>query len=151
MIAGTACDHDGPDGGNGNKSAAVKVETQPVDLPPGQTEALMAWEPSDGPVEAYMVFVSRNGSVFEFEITAADANTMIPGEAGDEVRILVIALSENGALSETSPPSAPVRFHAAIEESRPVAAATSVFEPAASLVATDSRAFDSNDSNSDDD
>lgn len=131
MLFGSACDDGGSDGSN--KSAASKIETQPIDLPPGQTEAALAWEPSVGPVTGYFVFASRNGSIFEFETATVEPTVTIPGEAGDELRITVVARSRNGSVSESSPPSAPVRFHP--EEPTPVAAATSRFDRAAAVPA----------------
>ncbi len=133
MLLGSACDDSGSDGSN--KSAASKIETQPVDLPPGQTQAAMAWEPSAGPVTNYLVFASRNGAIFEFEQSSTGPSATISGEAGDEIRIVVVALSENGSMSDASPPSAPIRFHPDTTEPALLAAATSVFDRAAAVPA----------------
>ncbi|MFO0691685.1 MAG: VCBS repeat-containing protein [Myxococcota bacterium] len=96
-----------PDGGGGEPLA-----TQPVDLPPGQTEALIAWQPSRGAVTGYMVFLSRNGRLFQFDSVVNEAQTRVQGAPGDVVRILVAAIGQNDQTSSTSPPSVPIRFHA---------------------------------------
>ena len=134
MILAAACDESGGGSGDGGQSAEAALITQPVDLPPGQTEAELAWEPSVGPVTGYMVFASRNGSTFDFEANASESSAMISGEPGDEVSIVVVALSENGSLSDASPPSAPVRFHAETP-SDTVAATDRVIDPASTAVA----------------
>ena len=134
MILAAACDESGGGSGDGGQSAEAALITQPVDLPPGQTEAELAWEPSVGPVTGYMVFASRNGSTFDFEANASESSAMISGEPGDEVSIVVVALSENGSLSDASPPSAPVRFHAETP-SDTVAATDRVIDPASTAIA----------------
>jgi hypothetical protein len=88
------------------------LATQPVDLPPGQTIARIAWKPSTGAVSGYLLFLSRNRGSFDFEQQTDEANAVINGGAGDEVRILVVAINETGDMSEASPPSPPIRFSA---------------------------------------
>lgn len=104
-------------GGGGSSSsggvAEAVIAVDPVDLPPGATQAQLAWAPSDGPVDGYFVFVSRNDSSFAFSHMVPTAETQISGDAGDSVRITVVAVTPNGDFSESSPPSPPVRFHPA--------------------------------------
>ncbi|MFK7898345.1 MAG: FG-GAP-like repeat-containing protein [Myxococcota bacterium] len=141
-LFGTACDDDNNGGGSASrKSPVVKLVSEPVDLPAGQTEASMAWEPSIGAIDSYLIFLSRNGSVFNFTSSTPTPDISISGQGGDEVRIVVVAVNENGALSESSPPSAPVRFYAEETELPSVAAAQSRSESAtASVVANASSA-----------
>lgn len=102
----------GSDGGAGTPDGGgTPVATEPVDLPPGQTEALIAWEPSQGLVTGYMVFVSRNGRFFQFDSVVDEPRTFVQGVPGDVVRILVAAVGVDDQTSSTSPPSVPIRFH----------------------------------------
>lgn len=105
----------GSDGAGGG-SNEPPLATEPVDLPPGQTVAQLAWEPSAGNISGYMIFVSRNAGSFDFDQLVADATVTITGAAGDAVQIVVLAVGEDGRFSESSPPSVPIRFHAAIVE-----------------------------------
>ncbi len=98
------------DGGGGGDPP---LATEPVDLPPGQTVAELAWDASDGFVTGYLVFVSRNHGSFDFNQNASSPSVEIPGVPGDEIRITVVAMGQEGDLSEASPPSVEIRFHAA--------------------------------------
>lgn len=99
-----------PDDGGGDPPLA----TEPVDLPPGQTMAELAWLESDGFVSSYMVFVSRNHGSFNFNQLVTAPTVRIPGVAGDEIRITVVAIGQDGDLSAASPPSVEIRYHPAI-------------------------------------
>ena len=99
-------------GGDGNEPS---LATEPVDLPPGQTVAQLAWEPSAGDVSSYMVFLSRNSGSFDFDQIVPEAAVAITGAAGDAVQILVLAVGADGSVSEGSHPSVPIRFHPAAE------------------------------------
>lgn len=99
-------------GGGGNDPS---LATEPVDLPPGQTVAQLAWEPSAGNVSSYMVFLSRNNGSFDFDQTVPESTVAIAGAAGDAVQIVVLAVGADGSFSEGSHPSVPIRFHPALE------------------------------------
>ncbi|MBY0401868.1 VCBS repeat-containing protein, partial [Myxococcota bacterium] len=88
------------------------LATRPVDLPPGQREAEIAWEPSRGNVSGYMIFLSRNGRFFQFHTTVSGPSTRVQGAPGEVVRILVAAIGADDQTSDVSPPSVPIRFHA---------------------------------------
>ncbi|MGB0617832.1 MAG: FG-GAP repeat domain-containing protein [Myxococcota bacterium] len=112
VLAG--CSATGNSGG-GSAAADAALAVDPIYLDPGQTVAQLAWVPSEGPVENYMVFESRNGSGFAFSTIAVTPSVDIIGAAGDNVRITVVAVSPNGAMSDNSPASPPVIFQAAAE------------------------------------
>lgn len=95
-------------GGDGDPPRA----TTPVDLPPGQRIAQLAWAPSRGNVTGYMVMVSRNQGRFELFDQVPSTSVAIPGQPGDVIRLIVVAVSDTGAVSEASPLSVPIRFHA---------------------------------------
>lgn len=97
------------------------LATAPVDLPPGQTVAELAWEPSAGFVTSYLVFVSRNHSTYTFDQSVPSPSVSVPGAPGDAIRITVFAMSEDGTFSPASPPSVEVRFHAAAADASAVA------------------------------
>jgi len=101
-------------GGGGGGGGDPEPSTEPVDLPPGQTVAHLSWRPSEGFVTGYMVFVSRNHGGFDINGIVPSPTVAIDGVPGDEIRITVVAVSEDGHLSPASPPSAEIRFHAAI-------------------------------------
>lgn len=109
----------GTEGGGGGD---VPLATEPVDLPPGQTAVQLTWEPSAGLVTGYAVFVSRNGGRFTFQQVETETSTIIEGQPGDEVRVLVTALGTSDSSSEPSPPSVPIRFYAATADSAVAAA-----------------------------
>lgn len=88
------------------------LATEPVDLPPGQTVALLAWEPSAGFVSSYLIFVSRNHGTYAFNQSVSSPSVSIPGAPGDSIQITVVAASEEGTFSPASPPSVEIRFHA---------------------------------------
>ncbi len=99
-------------GGGGNEPS---LATEPVDLPPGQTVAQLAWDPSAGNVSSYMVFLSRNNGSFDFDQMVSEATVAVAGAAGDAVQIVVVAVGADGSVSEGSHPSVPIRFHPAAE------------------------------------
>ena len=105
----------GSTGSGGGATAEPLVAVDPIFLDPGQTVAQLAWAPSDGPVDNYIVFESRNGSPFAFSTVALTPSVDVSGTPGDEVRITVIAISPNGEMSENSPPSPPLIFQAGAE------------------------------------
>jgi hypothetical protein len=111
-----ACGGDGGSEGNGSPDDGgdPPLATEPVDLPPGQTVAELTWEPSDGFVTSYLVFVSRNHGSFDFAQAVPAPEVAIPGVAGDEIRITVVAIGAEGDLSPASPPSVEIRFHPAL-------------------------------------
>ncbi|MCA9504878.1 MAG: hypothetical protein H6748_10460 [Spirochaetaceae bacterium] len=123
------CGSSGGGTGGGDSSGQPVIETQPVDLPPGVTSALVAWEPSLGDVSSYLVFRSTNDDAYEFSTFVSEPSTTVIGGPGDEVRLVVIAVSASGESSEPSPASAPIRFHAA--EPDPAALAAVDAPPAA--------------------
>ena len=135
LILAFGCADDG--GGPDPAPAAAAIQTAPVDLEPGQTSAVLAWEPSEGPVSTYYVLESRNESNFGFHYFTAEPQIEITGQPGDSVQIQVIALSDNGTFSSASPPSVPVRFHAAESTS---SAATTETAASTSLVSITSLA-----------
>lgn len=105
-------------GGGGSESGGTPddggdppLATEPVDLPPGQTVAELTWDPSSGYVTSYLVFVSRNHGSFDFAQSVPSPEVAIPGVAGDEIRITVVAVGAEGDLSPASPPSVEIRFH----------------------------------------
>ena len=102
-------------GGSGSAAADAALAVDPIYLDPGRIVAELAWAPSEGPVENYMVFESRNGSGFAFSTIAVTPSVDIAGAPGDNVRITVVAVSPNGEMSENSPASPPIIFQAAAE------------------------------------
>ena len=121
------------DGGSGSNKDVASVSSAPVDLPPGQTEALMAWTPSEGPVDSYIVFKANGSGNFAFAASVAEPEIKITGKPGDSIRIFVVAQGSTGVQSEASQPSPPIRFHAAIEpnSNSTVEAAVAVSAPSA--------------------
>lgn len=102
-------------GGSGSGTADAVVAVDPVYLPPGQTVAELAWAPSEGPVDNYLVFESRNGEPFGFLAVALTPSVNVNGNPGDSLQITVVAISPTGAMSESSPPSPPLIFQANAE------------------------------------
>jgi hypothetical protein len=49
------------DGGGSDRApaAASAIATTPVDLAPGQTSAMLAWEPSEGEIAIYYVLAHQ--------------------------------------------------------------------------------------------
>ncbi len=113
-----ACGGSGDSGGSGTPDdgggGAPPLATEPVDLPPGATVAELHWAPSDGFVTNYLVFVSRNQGAFDFNQMVPTPDVEVPGVAGDEIRITVVAVGQQGDLSAASDPSVPIRFHPAV-------------------------------------
>ena len=103
--------------GNGPSTAAVdaNIAVDPVFLTPGLTSATLDWPASDGNVDSYIVFESRNGSLFRYSNSTNQPEIQISGEAGDRVQVTVVAVNSNGDMSEASPPSPPVVFQAATQ------------------------------------
>jgi hypothetical protein len=108
----------------------VVVDVETVLLPPGDTAADLAWSGSNGPVEGYMIFESRNASQYAFSQLTTDPTITIFGKAGDRVQITVIAISPAGDLSDASPPSPPMFFQAAQPENAQAVSALSRAAPA---------------------
>jgi hypothetical protein len=123
-----ACDGGGDLDGSAAEPEVVVVET--VLLPPGNTAADLGWNRSNGPVESYMVFESRNASEYAFSQLTTDPTITILGKAGDRVQITVIAISLAGDLSDASPPSPPMLFQAAQPENVQAVSALSSAPPA---------------------
>lgn len=119
----------GGGGGESSSNSAAAIATAPIDLPAGQTTAQLAWTPSEGEVTGYLVFQAHADEEFSFLDQVTSPEIQITGTPGDSIRILVIALGAASSQSEASPPSPPVRFHAA-------AAAVAAVESAAPAVAT---------------
>ena len=119
----------GGGGSSGSSDGSTPLSATAVDLPPGQTTVQLAWEPSWGNLDGYMAYRSDNEGPFQFVELVVQPTITISGEPGDSVRILVIALGATGNYSTASPPSAPIRFHAAI-----AAAASAVEAPAGAEV-----------------
>ena len=117
VLAGCGAVGLGSGGGSssGDASAEPVVAVDPVYLDPGQTVAQLAWAASEGPVDNYLVFESRNGSPFAFSTVALTPTVDIAGTPGDSVQITVVAISPNGEMSESSPPSPPLVFQAPAE------------------------------------
>jgi len=105
----------GGGGGGGSTDDVAAIATAPIDLPPGQTTAQMAWEPSEGEVASYLVFQSKDEEDFEYLRQVTKPEVQINGKPGDSIRILVVAKGVARPQSVASPPSPPVRFHAAVE------------------------------------
>ena len=97
----------------GGSSAEAVIAVDPVDLAPGQTLARLAWPASEGPIENYLVFESRNGRAYEFSQVVTEPTAQVSGQPGDSIQITVIGVSPTGEVSESSPPSPPLIFHAA--------------------------------------
>ena len=112
VLLAMGCGGGGSSGGSAAGTPAV-IATTPVDLPPGDTTAMLEWEPSAGSVSGYYVFESRNGATFSISVLTTTPQVEITGVAGDSVRIQVTALSEAGTFSVASPASVPFIFHAA--------------------------------------
>ncbi|MEE8164623.1 MAG: hypothetical protein V3T64_03560, partial [Myxococcota bacterium] len=108
-------------GGSAGGAASEVAGASSIDLPPGQTEATLAWTPSSGDVDNYIVYESRNGGDYEYLISVVSPSVSISGSEGDAVRIFVLAINLSGQSSTPSPPSSELVFHAA----EPTAAATS--------------------------
>jgi len=106
------------------------MANEPVDLPPGQTVATLAWAPSAGFVSNYLIFVSRNHGSYRFDQTVSSPSVAIPGAPGDAIQITVVAASEEGTFSAASVPSVEVRFHAAEAAAQTVA----TVEPTAAIL-----------------
>lgn len=106
----------GSAGGGASPAPESSVQTAPVYLTPGATSATMAWPPSEGAVESYLVFESRNGSLYEYSASSNTPSIDINGQAGDSVQITVVAVSPTGQFSDSSPPSPPMIFQDAPAE-----------------------------------
>jgi hypothetical protein len=130
-------------GGGSSTDDVASIATAPVDLPPGQTSAVMAWTPSEGEVTGYLVFQSQDEEEFEYLRQVTAPETQITGAPGDSIRILVVARGVDSLQSVASPPSPPVRFHAAAEAATAVAAASAkATAPAATAMSMAASASD---------
>jgi hypothetical protein len=110
-------------GGGGSTDSVAAIATAPIDLPPGQTTAQLAWTPSEGEVVGYLVFQSNQEEDFGYLGLVNQPKVQITGKPGDSIRILVVAKSATSTQSAASPPSPPVRFHAAVETAAAVVSA----------------------------
>lgn len=109
------CGATGGGGGGGSGAADAVVAVDPLYLAPGQTVAELAWDASEGPVDNYLVFESRNGEPFGFLTVALTPSVNVNGNPGDSLQITVVAISPTGVMSESSPPSPPLIFQANAE------------------------------------
>jgi hypothetical protein len=113
----------------GGSSAEAVIAVDPVDLAPGQTLAQLAWPASEGPIDNYLVFESRNGGAYEFSQVVTEPTAEVSGQPGDSIRVTVIGVSPTGEASESSPPSPPLIFHAAEAAAAVAQAASSGVAP----------------------
>jgi hypothetical protein len=104
----------GGGGGGGGDEASRPAAVQAVDLPAGQRTARLAWVASEGGVDRYQVFESRNQSTYKEAGVVTQPRYDIRGRGGDEVRIMVLAIGQNDAKSPASDPSPIIRFHDAV-------------------------------------
>jgi len=122
----------GSGSGGGGGVAALTA----IDLPPGETRATLGWAPSTGNVDSYMVFVARNGSDPAYHRTVSKERVNVSGSPGDEVQIMVVAISDTTGASSPSDLSPALRFNAAEDTASALTAQTSTLpaalpEPAA--------------------
>jgi len=110
LLVLSACGSTG--GGGSAPPTAAAIAVDPVYLTPGQTVAQLQWEPSAGPVDNYLVFLSRNDGPYAFSSLSLSPSTDVVGDPGDSVRIMVVAISPLGEMSEDSPASPPIIFQA---------------------------------------
>jgi hypothetical protein len=134
-----ACDlgGGGDESSGGGSATGSVVAAQVIELPPGKTQATLGWAESEGNVQNYAVYESRNGGDYVLAQTVSGTRATVSGKDGDAVRISVFAINRSGRPSKPSPPSPILRFHAAdpVEE---VAAAAAATVMRGSLVATTS-------------
>jgi hypothetical protein len=79
----------------------------------GRDDVELAWTPASGPVEAYGVFVSRDGGPFRSEQYTRVPRARVRGRAGESLRVRVRAygvVAGRTLTSEPSEPSEPIRF-----------------------------------------
>jgi hypothetical protein len=79
----------------------------------GRDDVELAWTPASGPVEAYAVFVSRDGGPFRSEQYTRVPRARVRGRAGESLRVRVRAygvVAGRTLTSEPSEPSEPIRF-----------------------------------------
>lgn len=122
-------------GSGGSDDGLATISSAPVDLAPGQTSATIAWDPSVGPVDGYLVFKSTNDSSYSYDGFANTAQYTVTGAPGDNVRLFVVARGSNDTQSESSPPSPPIRFHAAAATTASMANTTANTTAASSTTA----------------
>ena len=89
---GNSGGNSGDDGGDSPVSASTQVD-EAVLLPPGDTSINLGWEPSNGPVDSYLIFESRNNSGYSYSKNSDRPATNITGRAGDVVQITVVGIS----------------------------------------------------------
>jgi glucose/arabinose dehydrogenase len=82
---------------------------------PGQT-VLFEWAPASGPVEGYVIYVSRDGGAFNPEASqpATSTSQEIYGQVGETLQVQVAAFDVQGNLGPRSTPSSPVQFAGAL-------------------------------------
>jgi hypothetical protein len=86
----------------------------------------LAWTPASGPVDAYVVFVSRDGGPYRSELHTTLPRAHIGGQPGETVQVRVRAYRFAGARtlrSEPSPPSEAIHFVESTDGPFPVSAA----------------------------
>lgn len=122
-------------------AAGAPLVVDPIFLTPGETQAQLAWPASEGPIENYLVFESRNGSGYTFSQLVASPGAAISGQPGDRVQITVVGVSPNGEVSEASPASPPLVFQAAaaaaVAQAAPIAQTPTAQAALAAADATD--------------
>ena len=118
MLFLAACDEGGGSGGGGAAASGPASTTSgtpsaanSIELPPGQATATLGWAPSEGEVESYYVYESRNGSPFNYAQAVSTERATVSGTDGDRVQIVVVAVNESGQLSNGSPPSPQLVFN----------------------------------------
>ncbi|MBW1882849.1 MAG: VCBS repeat-containing protein, partial [Deltaproteobacteria bacterium] len=98
-------------GTTGGGTSEVAAATS-IDLEPGQTEATLAWAPSAGNVDNYVVYESRNDAEYGYLASVSSPSVSISGSEGDAVRVIVLAVNMSGQPSTPSAPSPELVFHA---------------------------------------
>jgi hypothetical protein len=72
--------------------------------------ASFVWSPSTGPVESYLVEVSRNRGAFKAEWTVSAPEVRVSGRLDEKLNIRVFALGASGNRSAPSPVSDTIEF-----------------------------------------
>lgn len=133
LVIGCSSTHDGSHGSGVRAeptSNVSEVVTTPIELPPGQLTALLAWTPSEGAVESYLVFSALNGETsYAFAVAVTAPEVLLNGSPGDALRIVVVAQSVDGTFSAASEPSPLIHFAAKGVEVEPTAALAAVAAP----------------------
>jgi len=76
-----------------------------------ETNVTVRWAPATGPVEAYAVFVSRNGQEFAIvpDHVVNETQVTLQGAVGDTLVVRVAARDKHGNQGPFSPDSDPIR------------------------------------------